>query len=108
MILNYQIKKKVYIGFTQSQLKQRIASHYSKALWKNKSNNYFQNALMKYNKNDFEWAQQEALKVSGACYLYLQPEWSKSEEMLPQIIDFVKHNQKWMVSLQTHKYMNIP
>lgn len=61
-----------------------------------------------YNKHDFEWAQEQAKKVSSSCYLYLQPEWSKREEMTPFIVDFVKTHPNWMVSLQTHKYMNIP
>jgi len=64
--------------------------------------------IIVYNKNDFEWAQEQASKVSSSCYLYLQPEWSKRETMMPQIVDFVKEHQNWMVSLQTHKYMNIP
>ena len=61
-----------------------------------------------FNKHDFEWAQEEAKKVLESCYLYMQPEWSKRDEMMPQIVDFVKHHQNWMVSLQTHKYINIP
>lgn len=61
-----------------------------------------------FNKHDFEWAQQEAKKVPGNCYLYMQPEWSKRDEMMPQIVEFVKQHQNWMVSLQTHKYINIP
>jgi len=64
--------------------------------------------IIVYNKNDFEWAQEQASKVSSSCYLYLQPEWSKRESMTPVIVDFVKEHQNWMVSLQTHKYMNIP
>jgi organic radical activating enzyme len=61
-----------------------------------------------YNKSDFEWAEEFASKVSTACELFLQPEWSKEKEMLPAIIDYVKLNPKWKVSLQIHKYMNIP
>jgi 7-carboxy-7-deazaguanine synthase len=61
-----------------------------------------------YNKHDLEWAQQEAQKVSKDCLLFLQPEWSKRSEMMPLIVDFVKEHQNWMVSLQSHKYMNIP
>ena len=57
---------------------------------------------------DLEWATSHALKVSTNCQLYLQPEWSKSEKLLPLIIDFVKSNQLWKISLQTHKFMNIP
>ena len=61
-----------------------------------------------YNKNDFEFAEKQAAKVGEDCILYLQPEWSKRETMIPQIVDYVMANPKWMVSLQTHKYLNIP
>lgn len=61
-----------------------------------------------YNKSDFDWALQHAARVSFDCKLYLQPEWSKEKEMIPQIVDFVKCNPSWRVSLQIHKYMNIP
>jgi 7-carboxy-7-deazaguanine synthase len=61
-----------------------------------------------FNKSDFSWAEEFAAKVEEHCRLYLQPEWSKEKEMLPLIIDYVKANPKWEVSLQIHKYMNIP
>ena len=61
-----------------------------------------------YNKNDFKFAEEQAAKVGSDCILYLQPEWSKRETMIPQIVDYVMANPKWMVSLQTHKYLNIP
>ncbi len=61
-----------------------------------------------FNKSDFEWAEQHAEMVSANCKLYLQPEWSKAEQMTPEIIEYVKQNPKWEVSLQTHKFMNIP
>lgn len=61
-----------------------------------------------YNKHDLTWAEDFAQKVSASCKLFLQPEWSKEKEMLPLIIDYVKANPKWEVSLQIHKYMNIP
>ncbi|MFN8335713.1 MAG: 7-carboxy-7-deazaguanine synthase QueE [Cyclobacteriaceae bacterium] len=64
--------------------------------------------IIVYNKSDFAWAEEFAQKVSPSCKLYLQPEWSKEKEMLPQIIEYVKANPKWEVSLQIHKYMNIP
>ncbi len=64
--------------------------------------------MIAHNKHDLVWAEEEAKKVTKHCYLYLQPEWSKREEMMPLIVEYVKTNQKWMVSLQTHKYMNIP
>lgn len=61
-----------------------------------------------YNKSDFSWAEEFAEKVNSGCKLFLQPEWSKEKEMLPLIIEYVKANPKWEVSLQIHKYMNIP
>jgi organic radical activating enzyme len=60
-----------------------------------------------FNKSDFDWAAKNAAMVKANCKLYLQPEWDKSEEMLPLIIDFVKENPQWKISLQTHKYMGI-
>jgi len=61
-----------------------------------------------YNKTDFAWGEEFALKVNNECQLFLQPEWSKEKEVLPLIIEFVKANPRWQVSLQVHKYMNIP
>lgn len=61
-----------------------------------------------FHKSDFEWAEKHATLVNDDCLLYLQPEWSKQEQLLPRIIEYVKSNPKWKVSLQTHKFMNIP
>lgn len=61
-----------------------------------------------YNKHDLEWANTHAGKVKKNCRLYLQPEWEKRNEMMPLIIEYVKQNPDWKISLQTHKYMNIP
>ena len=61
-----------------------------------------------YNKDDFKFAEEQAAQVNGDCILYLQPEWSKRDKMVPQIVDYVMANPKWKVSLQTHKYLNIP
>lgn len=61
-----------------------------------------------FNKSDFLWAEEHASRVNPACKLYLQPEWSKAAEVTPLIIDYVKDNPKWNISLQTHKYLNIP
>lgn len=64
--------------------------------------------IIAYNKNDFEWAEENAAKVSSKCKLYLQPEWSKAEQMLPQIIDYIKQEPQWELSLQLHKYLHLP
>ncbi len=64
--------------------------------------------IIVYNKSDFQWAEEFASEVKPQCELFLQPEWSKEKEMLPLIIAYVKNNPHWKVSLQIHKYMNIP
>jgi 7-carboxy-7-deazaguanine synthase len=61
-----------------------------------------------YNRSDFDWAESFISHLNPDCMLYLQPEWSKSEEMLPLIIDYIKENPKWRISLQVHKYLSIP
>lgn len=61
-----------------------------------------------YNKHDFKWAEKYALLVSPGCKLYLQPEWSKQQEMVPQIVQYIKLNPKWELSLQIHKFINVP
>ena len=61
-----------------------------------------------YNKHDLVFAEEQAAKVSGKCILYLQPEWSAREKVTPLIVDYVMQNPRWKVSLQTHKYLNIP
>lgn len=61
-----------------------------------------------YNKDDLRFAEEQAAKVSKDCILYLQPEWSKRDKVVPLIVDYVMQNPKWKVSLQTHKYLNIP
>lgn len=61
-----------------------------------------------FNKSDFDWAEKHAALVNGSCKLYLQPEWDKRNEMTPLIIDYIKANPQWQLSLQTHKYINIP
>ncbi len=54
------------------------------------------------------WAEPCAAKVRPECRLYLQPEWSVSEQIMPTIVEYVKAHPKWQVSIQTHKYMRIP
>lgn len=61
-----------------------------------------------YNNDDFRFAEEQAAKVNKDCILYLQPEWSKRDKVIPEIVDYVMKNPKWKVSLQTHKYLNIP
>ncbi|MFY8025537.1 MAG: 7-carboxy-7-deazaguanine synthase QueE [Sediminibacterium sp.] len=61
-----------------------------------------------FNKHDFEWAEKYAALVNTGCKLYLQPEWDKAAEMTPLILDYIQANPQWRLSLQVHKYLNIP
>jgi len=61
-----------------------------------------------FNKSDFEFAEKHAAQVNKNCILYLQPEWSVRDKIVPLIVDYVMKNPQWKVSLQTHKYLNIP
>jgi organic radical activating enzyme len=61
-----------------------------------------------YNKSDLQWAQTFENRVGINTKLLLQPEWDKREAMLPLVIDFVKKNPHWQISLQTHKYIGVP
>ncbi len=64
--------------------------------------------IIVYNKDDFRFAEEQASKVAQKCILYLQPEWSRREQVMPLMVDYVLKNPKWKISLQTHKYLNIP
>ena len=61
-----------------------------------------------FNKSDFDWAEKYAQLVSPSCRLYLQPEWDKSAQMMPMIVEYIKANPKWELSLQIHKFINVP
>ncbi len=61
-----------------------------------------------YSTSDFMWAASYSNKVAENCRRFLQPEWSKEKTILPQIADYVKEHPEWSISLQIHKYMNIP
>lgn len=58
--------------------------------------------------DDYDWSEKCSRKVSDKCVLYLQPEWSKYETLIPNIVEYVKSNQQWRISLQAHKFMHIP
>jgi 7-carboxy-7-deazaguanine synthase len=57
---------------------------------------------------DFTWAEEYRARVGEGCYLFLQPEWSRYEAIIPEIVEYVKKNSRWMISLQAHKFMKIP
>jgi 7-carboxy-7-deazaguanine synthase len=64
--------------------------------------------IIVFNKSDFAWAEKHAALVGRECRLFLQAEWEKREKVSPLIVDYVKKNPRWQISVQTHKYMNIP
>jgi len=61
-----------------------------------------------FNKSDFDWAEKYAELVAPHCRLFLQPEWDKAAQVTPMIIDYIKANPQWELSLQLHKYINVP
>lgn len=61
-----------------------------------------------FNKSDFAWAEEHAAKVSSSCKLYLQPEWDKASIMTPLMVEYIKSNPQWELSLQIHKYIQVP
>jgi organic radical activating enzyme len=64
--------------------------------------------IIVFNKSDFDWAEKHAALISQKCILYLQPEWNKAAAITPLIIDYIKADPKWQLSLQIHKYINVP
>jgi organic radical activating enzyme len=64
--------------------------------------------IVVYNKSDFLWAEQHAANVSDGCKLYLQPEWSRASLVTPLITEYIKAHPQWQLSLQIHKYINVP
>jgi len=61
-----------------------------------------------YHPSDLAWAEEHAKQVNDQCLLYIQPEWSKKDQLQELIIDFITRNPRWRLSLQTHKFLNIP
>lgn len=97
---SYDLLGKVdWYTFSPKKFKAPVADAYQKAN---------ELKVVIYHKSDFEWAETHAQQVQADCLLYLQPEWSKQERLLPELVDYVKNNPKWRISLQTHKYLNIP
>jgi 7-carboxy-7-deazaguanine synthase len=85
---------------------------FSPKKFKSPDNSVFKRAhelkVVIYHPSDFAWAESFTGLLNPACELFLQPEWSKEKQITPLIVDYVKANPKWKISLQTHKYMNIP
>jgi organic radical activating enzyme len=61
-----------------------------------------------YNKSDFEWAEEHAKQVKASCKFFLQPEYDSFQKVMPVMVDYVKQNPKWRISLQTHKVIDVP
>ena len=61
-----------------------------------------------YNKSDFNWAAEQAAFVNERCKLLLQPEYGRFTEVMPLIVDYVKLYPQWQISIQTHKFINVP
>ena len=61
-----------------------------------------------FNKSDFDWAEKYAAEVNPACRLFLAPEWDKREQVTPLIVEYIKANPQWQLSLQVHKYIDVP
>lgn len=87
-----------WITFSPKKFKEPIAGFHA-----------FANELktVVYHRSDIEWSAKHASLVSEDCLQYMQPEWSRREEMQPFIFDFVKKNPRWRISLQTHKYLGV-
>ncbi|MFM9910971.1 MAG: 7-carboxy-7-deazaguanine synthase QueE [Chitinophagaceae bacterium] len=64
--------------------------------------------IIVFNKSDFAWAEKNASLVSAACKLFLQPEWDNQQKVTPLIVSYIKENPQWELSLQLHKYINVP
>ena len=61
-----------------------------------------------FHRSDFQWAESFASEVRSDCQIFFQPEWDRSKEIMPLIVDYVKAHPTWRATLQTHKYLNIP
>jgi len=61
-----------------------------------------------FNKSDFDWANSFVNDVNTDCKKYLQPEWEKSDAMTPLVIEYIKSNPSWELSVQLHKYIQVP
>ena len=64
--------------------------------------------IVESEESDFEWAERNAARVPPECMLYLQPEWSVAERVMPAMVEYAKAHPRWNISIQTHKYMHIP
>ncbi len=88
-----------WICFSPKKFKAPLDEYYSKSQ---------ELKVIIYHKSDLEWAEGHAKKMNPNAKLFLQPEWDRRDQIMPLIVDYVKENPKWRISLQTHKYLDIP
>ena len=60
-----------------------------------------------FNDSDFKWAEDILKKIKNNPELIFQPEWSRSEKNNSKILEYIKENPSWRISLQTHKYLGV-
>ena len=88
-----------WICFSPKKFKSPLTEYYERA---------HELKVVIYHPSDLAWAEEHATKMNKQALLYLQPEWSKKDQIMPLIVDHIKAHPKWRISLQTHKYLNIP
>ena len=88
-----------WITFSPKKFKKPLEEYYANA---------HELKVIIFNKSDFKWAKGHQDLLNDDCKLLIQPEWSKRNQYSHDIIDFVKDNSEWQLSLQTHKYLDIP
>lgn len=88
-----------WICFSPKKFKEPLEEFYSAA---------HELKVVIYHPSDLSWAQSHADRMHKDCRWYLQPEWSKAGKIMPLIVDYIQKNPGWRMSLQTHKYLNIP
>lgn len=88
-----------WICFSPKKFKQPLPEYYYKA---------HELKIVIFHPSDLQWAEEHAELINENCKLYLQPEWSKADKNTPLILNYIKANPQWQLSLQTHKYLNIP
>lgn len=88
-----------WITFSPKKFKEPLDAYYPAA---------HELKIVAFHKSDLPWGLEHAARVGEGCNLCVQPEWDKRETITPMLIDFVKANPRWRLSLQTHKYLAIP
>ena len=88
-----------WVTFSPKKFKKPLEYYYS---------NSNELKVIVFHKSDLQWAVSHQQKMKNKCELYLQPEWSKMDQLMPEILDFIKLNPHWKLSLQTHKFIDIP